>query len=380
MNLSRLSLRRPVATLLLWLAVIVAGFVSWMQLPIAALPQYETPTISVKAVLSGASPETMASSIATPLEKEFSAIAGLVRTSSTSMQGETKLQLEFDSSRSIDSAATEVQAALSQASRKLPAEMKTPPTYSRVNPGDGAILTLGLSSPSMTMGQLNAYIDNLVVPALSAVNGVSQVTISGHKRFAVRVEVDPERLTALNLTLDEVSAALQLANSNTPIGQLDNSRQMLTLQMPNRLKAAADFQRVVIATRDGEVIRLGDIATVRDSIENTQNTSDVNGEDAALVQIKRQPNANTVATVEAIRDMLPRLQQQLPPSIKVVEMNDRSISIRHAIHDVYLTMLLTIVLVVLVILLFLRHGRAALIPAVSLPISLFGTFAAMLWL
>ncbi len=377
MNFSHVFLRRPIATLLLWISVIVAGFASWTQLPIAALPKYETPVIEVKGVLSGASPETMASSIATPLEKEFSSIAGLVRTSSTSIQAETKIQLEFDESRSIDSAATEVQAALARANRQLPTEMTTQPTYSRVNPGDAAILTLGLSSPSMTLGQLNAYIDNLVVPALSAVNGVAQVSISGHKRFAVRAEVDPERLTALNLTLDEVSAALKLANSNTPLGQLDNSRQMLALQMPTRLNTAADFSRIVVATRDNQVIRLGDIATVRDSIENTQNTSDVNGEDAVVVQIKRQPEANTVATVAAIRELLPRLQQQLPSSIKIVEMGDRSLSIRQAIHDVYLTMLLTIVLVVLVILLFLRHGRATLIPAISLPISLLGTFGLM---
>ena len=377
MNLSRLCLRRPVATSLLWLSVVVAGLASWTQLPIAALPRYETPVIQVTAKLPGASPETMASSVATPLEKQFSAIAGLIRTSSTNIQGETKVQLEFDASRSIDSAATEVQAALSNATRQLPPEMKTPPSYSRVNPGDASILTLGLSSPTMTLGQLNAYIDNLVVPALSAVGGVAQVKISGHKRFAVRAEIDPERLTALNLTLDEVSAALQSANSNTPLGQLDNSRQMLSLQMPTQLNAADDFARVVVATRDGQIIRLGDVAAVRDSIENTQNTSDVNGADAVLIEVKRQPEANTVATVQAIRDLLPRLQQQLPASIKIVELNDRSLSIREAIHDVYLTMLLTVVLVVLVILLFLRHGRATLIPALSLPISLLGTFGLM---
>ncbi|MFC4308509.1 efflux RND transporter permease subunit [Steroidobacter flavus] len=377
MNLSRLCLRRPVATSLLWLSVVVAGLASWTQLPIAALPKYETPNIQVKAVLSGASPETMASSIATPLEKQFSAIAGLVRTSSTNIQGETKIQLEFDASRSIDSAATEVQAALSNATRQLPPEMKTPPSYSRVNPGDAPILTLALSSPTLTLGQLNAYIDNLVVPAMSAVSGVAQVNIKGHKRFAVRAEIDPERLTALNLTLDEVSAALQSANSNTPLGQLDNSRQMLSLQMPNQLKTADDFAQVVVATRDGQIIRLSDVAKVRDSIENTQSTSDVNGEDAVLVEVNRLPEANTVATVQAIRELLPRLKQQLPASIKIVELNDRSLSIREAIHDVYLTMLLTVVLVVLVILLFLRHGRATLIPALSLPISLLGTFGLM---
>jgi HAE1 family hydrophobic/amphiphilic exporter-1 len=377
MKLSELCMRRPIATLLFWLSVIVAGVACWLQLPIAALPTYDMPTIQVNAMLPGASPETMSTSVATPLEKQFSAIPGLLTTTSSNIQGESKITLEFDPGRNIDAAAADVQAALFRANRSLPAEMTSPPSYKKVNPADAPILLIGLSSPSLKLTDLNGYSDNLIVPALSTINGVAQVTVNGQKRFAVRVEIDPDKLAADNLTLDEVTKALSAANSNAPIGELDSSRQMMKLQMDTGLMKAKDFGNLIVATRNAQSIRLHDVANVVDSIENTQNSSRINGESAILLSIQRQPGANTVATIDAIRAMIPRLESQMPSSVKVQLLNDRSTSIRSAIRDVNLTMLLTIVLVVFVILLFLRQIRATAIPSISLPISLLATFGLM---
>lgn len=377
MKFSELCMRRPIATMLFWLSIIVAGLACWLQLPIAALPTYDMPTIQVNAMLPGGSPETMSTSVATPLEKQFSAIPGLLTTTSSNIQGESKITLEFDPSRNIDAAAADVQAALFRANKSLPTEMTTPPSYKKVNPADAPILLVGLSSPSLKLTDLNGYSDNLIVPALSTINGVAQVTVNGQKRYAVRVEIDPDRLAAVNLTLDEVTKALSAANSNAPIGELDSSRQMMKLQMDTGLMKAKDFSSLIVASRNGQAIRLQDVATVLDSIENTQNSSRINGESAILLSIQRQPGANTVATIDAIRAMLPKLQSQMPSSVKVQLLNDRSTSIRSAIRDVNLTMLLTIVLVVFVILLFLRQVRATAIPSISLPISLLATFGLM---
>ncbi len=377
MKIRGLFLERPIGTALFWISVLVAGLVCWTQLPIAALPKYDTPTLEVLVKLPGASPESMASSVATPLEKQFSAIPSLVMTTSSSVQGETRIQLEFDAGRNIDAAAADVQAALFRSTRSLPAELPAPPSYKKVNPADAPILLIGLGSATLAQADLNAYSDNLIIPALSAISGVAQVIVTGQKRYAVRIQADPDRLAALDLTLGEIAAALKNANSNAPIGQLDNQRQTLTVQLSGNLMRAADFAPVVIATRQGRVIRLGDVADVRDSIENVQNMSDINGEPAILLQVQRQPDANTVAVVDQIRALLPRLQSAMPSSISVQMRSDRSISIRDSIRDVNLTMLLTIVLVVLVMLMFLRRVAVTLIPTVSVPLSLFGTFALM---
>jgi HAE1 family hydrophobic/amphiphilic exporter-1 len=377
MKLAELCLRRPIATILLWLSVIAGGFACWLNLPVAALPTYDTPTIQVGAHLLGASPETMSSSVATPLEKQFSAIPGLVNTTSQNIQGETQITLEFAASRNIDAAAADVQAALFRASRSLPSEMSTPPSYRKVNPADAPILLVGLSSPSLRLSDLNAFCDNLLVPALSTISGVAQVNVSGQSRYAVRVEIDPDRLAALGLALPDVAAALKAANSNAPLGQLDTRRQMMSIQMETGLMKASDFAKIIVATVNGRPVRLAEVASVIDSVENNQNTSSINGEASILLQIQRQPGANTVATVAAIRAALPGLVSQLPASVKVSVLNDRSISIRQSVHDVNLTMLLTIALVVLVILLFLRQLAATLVPSISLPVSLLGTFGLM---
>ncbi|WLI91174.1 efflux RND transporter permease subunit [Massilia sp. R2A-15] len=377
MKISELCISRPIATMLAWISVVVAGVACWLQLPIAALPTYDTPTIQVGARLSGASPETMSTSVATPLEKQFSAIPGLINTTSTSIQGETQITLEFDPARPIDAAAGDVQAALFRATRSLPAEMTTPPSYRKVNPADAPILLIGLSSPSLKLTELNGFSDNLIVPALSTLNGVAQVNVTGQKRYAVRIEVDPARLAAVNLTLPEVSAALKAGNSNAPTGQFDGKRQMMMLNIAGGMMKAADFGKVVVATVNGRPIRLADVASVEDSIENVQNTSAINGASSILLSIQRQPGANTVATVDAIFAMLPKLRAQLPASVKITPLSDRSVSIRNAVHDVNLTMLLTIALVIMVILLFLRRLAVTLVPSISVPISLLGTFGLM---
>ncbi|MFT3790854.1 MAG: efflux RND transporter permease subunit [Rudaea sp.] len=379
MNLAGLALSRPVATTMLWLAVVVAGVVCWLNLPISALPKVETPVIEVSAKLPGASPENMSTSVATPLEKEFSTIPGLIGSTSESIQGETSIQLEFDLGRDIDAAAVDVQAALFRMGRQLPAEMPNPPTYSKINPGDAPILLIGLNSSTLPLSDLNAYVENLVVPTLSTINGVAQIVVKGGKRFAVRAEIDPERLASLDLSLIDVGNALKTANSVTPLGQLDNPRQMLSLQMPKGLMKAADFANVVVAMRSGQTIRLADLGRVYDSIENTQKNSEINGTDSILLQIQRQPGANVVETIDAIRATLPQLRSELPSSVRIRLMGDRSQSIRDAIHDVNVTLVLTIALVVMVILLFLRHASAALVPSISLPISLFATFGLMYW-
>lgn len=379
-SLSWWAIHRPVATLLLWIAVMVAGTIAWFHLPIAALPTYDTPTISVSANLTGASPETMANAVATPLEKQFSTIPGLATMTSTSKLGSTNITLEFAPSRDIESAAVDVQAALYRANRSLPSDMKSPPSYRKVNPSDAPILMLSINSPSLSLSELNDFSDNLIGPALSTIDGVAQVTIYGQKRFAVRVAVDPDLLAARDLSLPELAAALKTANANSPVGQLEGERQTLMLQANEQLKNAAEFSEIIVANRNGLPVRLGDVATIEDSVENIKSGSWIDGQRSIILAILRQPGANTVATVDAIDAMLPRLIAQMPESVEVKKLNDRSTSIRESIHDVTLTLILTMGLVVLSVMLFLRRVAATLIPSVSLPISMLATFALMYWL
>lgn len=380
MNISELCIRRPVMTVLLSAAVVVIGIFAYMVLPIAALPSYNTPVINVSASLPGASPEVMAASVATPLEKQFSTIAGLATISSSSTLGSTSITLEFDPDRDIDAAAVDVQAALLRAQRGLPDEMTSLPDYRKVNPADAAVLLLALTSPSLSLSELNDYAENLISPALSTISGVAQVQVYGQRRYAVRIRVKPDELAARNMTLDEVAAALRAANANTPVGTLDGPRQTLTLQANRQLQNAAAFADLVIKSNQGVVTRLKDVALVEDSVESTKSGSWVNGSPSIVLAVQRQPNANTVAVVDAVKQTLPKFESQMPASINVQVLNDRSVSIREAIHDVELTLLLTVALVVLVIFLFLKRLSATVIPALSLPISLVGCFALMYWL
>ncbi|UCV07100.1 efflux RND transporter permease subunit [Dechloromonas denitrificans] len=378
MNLSELCIRRPIMTVLLSASAIVGGIIAYGSIPIAALPSYDSPTISVTAVLPGASPETMASSVATPLERQFSTISGLAVINSTSTLGNTAITLEFDQDRSIDSASIDVQAALLRAQRSLPIEMTTPPAYRKVNPADSPIIFLSMTSPSMALSELNSFADLLIAPTLSTLPGVAQVNINGQKKFAVRVALNADALAARNLTLDDIAGALRNANANSPVGTLDGPRQTLTIQANRQLNNAAAFAKLIVSTSpDGRPVRLADIAEVEDSVESVKTASWANGERAITLSVMRQPGANTVSTVDAIRAAMPGMLAQMPGSIELKLRNDRSQSIRDSIHDVQLTLAITIALVVLVIFLFLRKASATLIPALSLPISLLGTVALM---
>ena len=367
-------------TVLLSIAVVVIGLYCYFQLPIAALPSYDRPVINVTASLPGASPEVMASSVATPLEKQFSTIAGVDTISSSSTQGNTSIVLEFAQDRDIDAAAVDVQAALLRAQRGLPEEMNDLPAYRKVNPADQSILLLALTSPSLSLSELNDYAENLISPSLSTIDGVAQVQVYGQRRYAVRVKIKPDELAARNMTLDELAAAIRGANANSPVGVLDGPRQTMTLQANRQLQNAEAFSNLIIATNNGQVTRLRDVATVEDSVEATKSGSWANGEPSIVLAVQRQPNANTVAVVDAVKKTLPQFRAQMPASIEVQVLNDRSTSIREAIHDVNLTLALTIVLVVMVIFLFLKRLTATLIPVLSLPISLIGCCALMYWL
>jgi HAE1 family hydrophobic/amphiphilic exporter-1 len=378
LNFSEIFIRRPVMTVLLSASAVVAGILAYGDIPIAALPKFETPTIEVRATLPGASPDNMASSVATPLEKQFATIASVDVISSTSTQGNTRITLEFDQDRDIDKAAVDVQAALLRASRSLPTEMTTPPSYRKVNPADAPILFVTLTSPSMALSELNSFADNLIAPSLSTLPGVADIQINGQKRFAVRIRVKPDALAARNLTVDDVASAVRAANANTPVGTLEGARQTLTIQANRQMTNAAEFAKTIIATLPGGLtVRLEDVAEVEDSVESLKTASWANGERAITLAVRRQPDANTVATVDAIKGALPALVAQIPGSIQLEIRNDRSIPILAAIHDVKVTLAITAVLVVLVIYLFLRRPSATIIPALSLPISLLGTLALM---
>jgi hydrophobic/amphiphilic exporter-1 (mainly G- bacteria), HAE1 family len=378
MNLSELFIRRPVMTVLLNLAVVMAGVIGYRSIPVAALPSYDTPVINVSASLPGASPETMASSVALPLEKQFQTIPGLALISSSSSLGSTSLTLEFDEGRNIDGAALDVQAALLRVQRSLPSDMTQPPNYRKVNPADAPILLVALTSPSMAPSDLQDFAEHLISPTLSTIDGVAQVNIFGSKRYAVRIQVQPEALAARNIGLDEVANALRAANVNTPVGTLEGPRQMLTLQANRQLRNAAEFGDLIILSRGGVAVRLKDVATVDDSIENTKSYANLNGDPSITLAIQRQPGANTVKVVDAVRAALATLEPQLPQSVRMTPVNDRSTSVREALHDVSLTLMGTIALVVMVIFLFLRRFVATAIPTLSLPVSLIGAVA-LLW-
>jgi hydrophobic/amphiphilic exporter-1 (mainly G- bacteria), HAE1 family len=375
MNLSELFVRRPVLTVLLNAAIVVAGVIAYGRIPVAALPSYNTPVISVSATLPGASPETMSTSVALQLEKQFQQIPGLSIISSTNTAGATSVTLEFDEGRNIDAAAVDVQAALLRAQRTLPIEMTVPPSYRKVNPADAPVLFVSLTSPSLNPADLNDYAEHLILPTLSTLEGVAQVSINGAKRFAVRVRVLPEALAARNISLDELGKALASANTNSPVGTLEGAKQTLILRANRQLRNAAEFAELIVASRGGNAVRLRDVANVEDSFESVRTSANFNGERSIFLAIQRQPDANTVKVVDAVKAAMPGFRAQLPQSVNIDLVNDRSISVRDALRDVTLTMLGTIALVVLVIFLFLRRFVATVIPALSLPVSLVGAIA-----
>ncbi|AWJ86164.1 acriflavine resistance protein B (plasmid) [Azospirillum sp. TSH58] len=377
MTLSELCIRRPVMTILLTAALVLGGLAAYRQLPVAALPRVDFPVINVSATLPGASPETMAASVASPLEREFSTIAGIDTITSTSSLGNTSITIQFVLERDIDAAAQDVQAAIARTQRRLPAEMTTAPSYRKVNPADQPVLMLALSSPTLTLSSLNDFAETAVQPKVATLPGVAQVQIYGAQKYAVRVQVDPNALAVRGIGIDELQKALAAANANTPVGTLSGAKQQLVLAANPQLPDAEAFRGLIVAYRNGAPVRLGDVANVLDSVENARTASWHNGTRAIVMAVQRQPDANTVDVVDRVRNLLPTFRAQLPPSAKVEVVNDRSTSIREAVEDVQFTLGLTIALVVLVIFLFLRRLTATMIPALTVPISLIATAGGM---
>ena len=377
MNIPELCIRRPVMTTLLMTALLVFGVVAYPRLPVNELPNVDFPTISISASLPGASPETMASAVATPLEGKLSTIAGVSSMTSTSALGSTSITLTFELDRNIDAAAQDVQSAISSAQRQLPKEMTTPPTFRKVNPADAAILYLAMSSSTLPLTQVDEYAETALAQQLSMVDGVAQVSVYGSQKYAVRVEVDPDRLAAAGIGIDQLQTAIADANVNQPTGSLYGSRQQLPIRNDGQLLRAPAYNDIVVAYRNGAPVHVGDVGKAIDSVEDDQKASWFNGQRAIVLAIQRQPGANTVATVDRIKQVLPGFRAGLPPSVKLQVLYDRSQSIRESVNDVQFTLLLAGVLVVLVIYLFLGNLSATLIPAVALPISVIGTFGAM---
>jgi len=377
MTLPELCIRRPVMTCLLMITVVMLGLAGYRQLPVAALPRVDYPTISVTASLPGANPETMASAVATPLEKQFSTISGIDSMSSTNSQGQTRITLQFDLDRDIDGAALDVQSALSVAQRRLPTEMTDTPSFRKVNPADQPILLLALTSKTLPLSAVDEYAESYIAQRLSLLEGVAQVLVFGSQKFAIRIKVDPNQLSSMGVGVDQVESAVAAANSNAPVGALSGSEKTATLQAPGQLSDAAQYQSLIVAYRNGNPVRLGDIATVVNGVENDKTASWFNGERSIVLAIQRQPDANTVAVIDSIKAMLPQIQNEIPPSVRLETLVDRSISINASVADVKFTLGLTIALVVMVIFLFLRNLTATIIPALALPVSLVGTFGGM---
>jgi multidrug efflux pump len=377
MNISALFIHRPVGTTLLILAIALAGLVAYQFLPVSPLPQVDYPTISVSASLPGASPETMASSVATPLEREFGRIAGLNEMTSTSYLGSTSISLQFDLSKDINAAARDVQAAINAARGQLPPNLPNNPTYRKSNPADSAILILSLTSDLLSRANLYDVADSLLQQKISQVDGVGRVFVWGGALPAVRVSVNPTVLNSYGLGLDDVRAVLAGANANRPKGEIADGGRAWALSTTDQLFRAAEYEPLIVSFKDGRPVRLSDVATVTDSVQDVRNHGLVNGKPAILIAVFRQPGANIIETVDRVRALLPQLQADIPPTINLGVVIDRTTTIRASVHEVQFTLALSIGLVVLVVFLFLRSVRTALIPSIAVPVSLIGTFSMM---
>src|SRR3989442_1538081 len=375
--MSELFIQRPITTTLIMAGIVLFGFIGYRSLPVSDLPNVDYPTIQVSAGLPGASPETMASSVATPLERQFSTIAGLNTVSSTSTLDNTQITLQFDLSRNIDAAAQDVQTAISASARQLPPGMPSQPTLKKVNPADQPIVYLMVSSPTLALSKVNEYADTSLAQRLSTISGVAQVLVTGEQKYAVRVQLDPSALASRGIGIDDVATALQRGNTNLPVGTLYGIHQNLTVQANGQLTNAEQYRQLIIAYRNGAPVALRELGDIVDSVENNRLASRYNGQQVITLTVQRQPGTNTVAVVDAIRGLLPTFRQQLPASIKLDVLYDRSQSIRESVNDVQFSLLLAIGLVVLVIFIFLRNVRATIIPTLALPTSIVFTFAVM---
>jgi len=377
MNLSAPFIRRPIMTTLVMAALLLAGFLGYRSLPVSDLPNVDFPTIQVSANLPGASPDTMAASVATPLERQFMTIPGLDSINSSSALGSTQITLQFKLSRNIDAAAQDVQTAIAAASSHLPPGMPTPPTYKKVKPADQPILFLALHSDAMPLYQLDEYAENLLAQQISTVDGVAQVSVFGSQKYAVRVQVDPNALAARGIGVDEVANSIEQGNANLPTGALDGHRQAFTVQTNGQLSNAREFRQLIVTYRNGSPVRLGELGRVVDSVENDKIASWYNGTRGIVLAIQRQPGTNTVHVVDDILKQLPTLRSQIPASVQLDTLFNRSEGIRASINDVQATLMLTAVLVVTVIFLFLRNLSATVIPSLALPASIIAVFAVM---
>lgn len=377
MSLSELCIRRPVMTTLLMATLLLLGVSGYRNLPVAALPNVDFPTIAVSASLPGAGPETMASSVAAPLERQFSTISGISTMTSTSSLGLTSITLQFDLNRDIDGAALDVQSAISAALRKLPQEMTTPPSFRKVNPADQPVLLLALASPTLPLSAVDEYAETVISQQISQLPGVAQVLVYGSQKFAVRIAIDPAEAAARAVDMADVRQAIVSAASNTPVGVLSGERRTITLDAKTQPMHAAAYRPLVVAWRDGQPLRLEQIANVYDSVENNLVASWFNNDRAIVLAIQRQPDANTVDVVDRVRAAIPLLSAQVPPSVSIKVLNDRSLSIRAAVADVQFSLAAAAILVVFVIFVFLKSARATLVPALALPVSIISTFAVM---
>ncbi len=377
MNLAELFIRRPIMTTLVTAAILMFGIMAYRRLPVNDLPNVDYPTLQVSAALPGASPETMAAAVATPLERQFSTIAGLDSMSSVNTQGFSSITLQFDLSRNIDAAAQDVQAAISQAVGQLPADMPSPPIYQKVNPADQPIIYMAVNSTTLPLSTTDYYADTLMAQRFSTVSGVAQVQVFGAQKYAVRVQLDPKSMASRGIGIDEVTSAIQRANVNLPTGTLTGAHQAFTVQANGQLLEATAYRPLVVAYRNGSPVRLEELGNVIDSVQNDKVANWFNGTRAEILAIRRQPGTNTVQVVDDIKKLLGPLRKQIPASIETQILYDRSVTIRASVADVKFTLYLTIALVVMVIFLFLRNLSATIIPSLALPLSIVGTFAIM---
>jgi HAE1 family hydrophobic/amphiphilic exporter-1 len=377
MNISAPFINRPVATTLLMVAVAFAGAVAFPLLPVAPLPKVDFPTINVSASLPGASPETMASAVAQPLERQFSQIAGVTQMTSTSTLGATSIALQFDLNRDIDAAAQDVQSAIAAAGRQLPTDMPSPPTYRKVNPADSPILVMGVHSDTLPLTVVDDYADTILAQQISQIDGVAQVSIGGEQKPAVRIQVDPAKLAAKNLTLEDLRSVIAAATTNAAKGTLYSENRSFTLAANDQLSKAEDYANVIVAYRNGAAVRIKDVGDAIEGPENLYTGAWANGKRAVLLVVFKQPGANVIETVDKVKAALPQLRAAIPSAISIDVLSDRTETIRASVDDVEFTLGLTTALVVLVILLFLRNLRVTMIPGVVVPLSLLGALAAM---
>ncbi len=377
MNISEFCIRRPVFTTLLMLSIVVFGIFGYLQLPVSSLPNVEFPTITVNATLPGASPETMASSVATTLEKQFLTIPGVSSITSSSYLGNTQITLQFDLDRDIDYAALDVQSALAAAARRLPTEMRTPPSFQKSNPANQPVIFISVSSDTLPLSEVNEYAENIIGQRISTIAGVGQVLVYGSQKYALRIQVDPEKLASMGIGLNEIAQSIEGVGSNTPMGSISGNKRLMSLNVTGQPKNAKELSDFIAVWRFNSPIFYRDIAEISDSVQDLRNSSYLGGKQGVTIAVVKQQDANTVKVVEEVKKVLPIIESQLPSSVQVGVRFDRSLPIKESMHDVQLTLMATIILVVLVIYCFILDIRSTIIPAITVPLSIIATYGAM---